>query len=502
LKKAFNDKNLTDVLKSDPQKIWTTKLISEEIFGSGQASTLKATERIIKRSALFFPILNESFLVDEHKRPSIKSVCKQSIANAKKKRASVLFIQEFKNKEGNFILSANDAKGFRRWIRVEKESISEADLKKTINNILKNENKDTLLCPTGLIVKKFRTLNNNYFSFKNIKEEEIKLRIALEIFHHGKSDIKINTKNNKSKIQNVNKFTHLDRLEAESIHIFREVLAESENPAMLYSIGKDSSVMVHLARKAFYPSPPPFPLLHIDTQWKFQAMYDFRDFIRDESGMEMILHTNQEGVVKNINPIDHGSAIHTDIMKTQGLNQALEHHQFDVTFGGARRDEEKSRAKERIFSFRTKTHQWDPKNQRPELWNLYNGRKNAGESIRVFPISNWTELDIWQYIYRENIPIVPLYFSAERPVIMRDGMLIMVDDNRLDINANEEIKLEKIRFRSLGCYPLSGAILSDANDVSGIILELLSSKTSERFDRAIDNDSSSSMEKKKQEGYF
>jgi sulfate adenylyltransferase subunit 2 len=296
--------------------------------------------------------------------------------------------------------------------------------------------------------------------------------------------------------------THLDRLEAESLHIMREVVAQAENPVMLYSVGKDSSVMLHLARKAFYPSPPPFPLMHVDTRWKFQAMYDFRDYMAKESGMELIVHVNPEGVAKNINPFDHGSAIHTDVMKTQGLKQALDQHGFDVAFGGARRDEEKSRAKERIFSFRNGNHRWDPKNQRPELWNLYNGSKNPGESIRVFPLSNWTELDIWQYIYREQIAIVPLYFAAERPVVERDGMLVMVDDDRIKLAPSEQIKSKLIRFRTLGCYPLTGAVESDADDLSSIVLELLNSRTSEREGRAIDSDSSASMEKKKQEGYF
>lgn len=260
--------------------------------------------------------------------------------------------------------------------------------------------------------------------------------------------------------------------------------------------------MLHLARKAFYPSPPPFPLMHVDTRWKFQAMYEFRDKMAAEVGMELIVHINPEGIAKDINPFDHGSALHTDVMKTQGLKQALDQHGFDVAFGGARRDEEKSRAKERVFSFRSSSHRWDPKSQRPELWNLYNGYKNQGESIRVFPLSNWTELDIWQYIYREQIPIVPLYFSAERPVVERDGMLMMVDDDRMRLLPGERVETRRIRFRTLGCYPLTGAIDSEADSLSSIVLELLQSRTSERQGRAIDSDSSGSMEKKKQEGYF
>jgi sulfate adenylyltransferase subunit 2 len=296
--------------------------------------------------------------------------------------------------------------------------------------------------------------------------------------------------------------THLDRLEAESIHIMREVVAEADNPVMLYSIGKDSAVMLHLAMKAFYPAKPPFPLLHVDTGWKFQAMYDFRDKIVKELGLNLITHKNAEGVEQGVNPFTHGSALHTDIMKTEALRQALDKHGFDAAFGGARRDEEKSRAKERIFSFRNEQHRWDPKNQRPELWNLYNARKQKGESIRAFPLSNWTELDIWQYIHLENIPIVPLYFSAERPVVMRDGTLIMVDDDRMPMNPGEVPMMKRVRFRTLGCYPLTGAIESTAATLPEIIQEMLLANTSERQGRMIDHDSSASMEKKKQEGYF
>ncbi|MFP4080762.1 MAG: sulfate adenylyltransferase subunit CysD [Ectothiorhodospira sp.] len=296
--------------------------------------------------------------------------------------------------------------------------------------------------------------------------------------------------------------THLQRLEAESIHIMREVAAETENPVMLYSIGKDSSVMLHLAMKAFHPAPPPFPLLHVDTRWKFREMYAFRDRMARELGLDLIVHINPEGVERDINPFTHGSALHTDIMKTEGLKQALNAHGFDAAFGGARRDEEKSRAKERIFSFRTDRHRWDPKNQRPELWKLYNARKHKGESIRVFPLSNWTELDIWQYIYLKDIPIVPLYFAAERPVVRRDNALIMVDDERMPLEPGEEPEMKKVRFRTLGCYPLTGAIESGADTLPGIIQEMLLTRTSERQGRVIDHDSAASMEKKKQEGYF
>jgi len=298
------------------------------------------------------------------------------------------------------------------------------------------------------------------------------------------------------------RLSHLKQLEAESIHIMREVVAEFNNPIMLYSIGKDSSVMLHLAKKAFYPAPPPFKLLHVDTTWKFKDMIKFREKAVAESGMELITHINPDGLAMDISPFTHGSKIHTDVMKTQGLKQALDHYGFDAAFGGARRDEEGSRAKERIFSFRSKEHRWDPKNQRPELWNLFNTRINKGESIRVFPISNWTELDIWQYIYMEQIDIVPLYFAAKRPVVNRDGIDIMVDDDRMPIAANETVEEKFVRFRTLGCYPLTGAIESTANTLPEIIQEMLLAKTSERQGRLIDADQAGSMELKKAEGYF
>lgn len=295
--------------------------------------------------------------------------------------------------------------------------------------------------------------------------------------------------------------THLQRLESEAIHIMREVAAEAENPVMLYSVGKDSAVMLHLAKKAFYPSPPPFPLLHVDTTWKFQEMYKMRAKAAKDAGMELLIHQNPEAKERGINPFDHGG-LHTDMWKTQGLKQALDEHGFDAAFGGARRDEEKSRAKERIFSFRSANHRWDPKNQRPELWKLYNTQKAKGESIRVFPLSNWTELDIWQYIHLENIEIVPLYLSAPRPTVERDGMLLMVDDDRFRFEEGEEPVERSIRFRTLGCYPLTGAVESSATTLPQIIQEMLLTTTSERQGRAIDHDQAASMEKKKQEGYF
>ena len=303
-------------------------------------------------------------------------------------------------------------------------------------------------------------------------------------------------------MSSADRLTHLQRLEAESIHIIREVVAEFRKPVMLYSIGKDSSVMLHLARKAFAPGPLPFPLMHIDTTWKFREMIAFRDQTARELGLDLLIHTNPDGLRDGVGPITHGSGVHTDVMKTQALKQAIDQHRFDLCFGGARRDEEKSRAKERVFSIRSPQHQWDPKRQRPELWSVYNARRSPGETVRVFPISNWTELDVWQYIHLEQIPIVPLYFSAPRPVVDRDGVLIMVDDDRMPLDDGEVPMMKNVRFRTLGCYPLSGAIESDADTLTGIIQEMLLATTSERQGRIIDFDGAASMEKKKQEGYF
>ncbi len=298
------------------------------------------------------------------------------------------------------------------------------------------------------------------------------------------------------------RLTHLQRLESESIAIMREAVAESERPVMLYSVGKDSAVMLQLAMKAFYPGLPPFPLLHVDTTWKFQAMYEFRDTLVEQLGVDLLVHQNPDCLAQEVNPFTHGSAVHTDLWKTEGLKQALEKYSFDLAFGGARRDEEKSRAKERIYSVRTAQHRWDPKQQRPELWNICNARKQPGESIRVFPLSNWTELDVWQYIYLQDIPVVPLYFAAQRPVVERDGTLIMVDDDRMPLAPGEVPELRSVRFRTLGCYPLTGAIESEADTLPGIIQEMLLTTTSERQGRVIDHDASGSMERKKQEGYF
>ena len=465
-------------------------------LGSETEADLKKTEREMSKHGLLHSPVETSDLKDEHKRPAKQLIVKSIIGQARKKRHLIVFSRLIQIQDRPFLFY-HDARGSRRWIRLGNKSVDAVS--KALEAVSSHEGKALVILPTGGLVSLLRAVVRRQGIYLTSHSNPI--RIAIDIYHHSPSEIEPKSEQRFCRKPSLG-MTHLDKLEAESIHIIREVMAEADNPVMLYSVGKDSSVMLHLARKAFYPSASPFPLLHIDTRWKFQAMYDFRDYMAQESGMDLLVHINPEGAAKNINPFDHGSALHTDIMKTQSLKMALDQYKFDVAFGGARRDEEKSRAKERVFSFRTASHSWDPKNQRPELWNLYNGKKNGDETIRVFPISNWTELDIWQYIYREQIPIVPLYFAAERPVIERDGMLIMVDDDRLPLHPNEKIHLKKIRFRTLGCYPLTGAIESDANDLASIVLELLSARTSERQGRGIDTDSSASMEKKKQEGYF
>ena len=362
------------------------------------------------------------------------------------------------------------------------------------------EDRHALILPFGSVTRRFRALQSKLDSPSVVTSAGKSARLGLPIFQEPIVTLQapVEQQNTSPAVA----MNNLDRLEADSIHILREVVAQASNPAMLFSLGKDSCVMLHLAKKAFYPSPPPFPLVHVDTRWKFQAMYEFRDQVAAASGMDLIVHVNPEAIQKDINPFDHGSELHTHVTKTEGLKQVLDSYKFDVALGGARRDEEKSRAKERVFSIRNSSHRWDPKRQRPELWNLYNGYKAKGESIRAFPLSDWTELDIWQYIYREQIPIIPLYFAAYRPVVERDGMLMLVDDDRTTLFPDERVEIKKVRFRTLGCYPLTGAIESDADDLASIVLELLQSRSSERQGRVIDKDANASMEKKKQEGYF
>ena len=480
---------------------WDIQSTHELLLVSGQEQSLRATERAFENSDLLPPAHKMVDITDEFGRPPKLTVMTQMDALAKQKRYLSLIVQLHQGKSGGQLLFANDARLGRRWLYI-KNTDDPIELRKALKVLAGNRN--LIVWPHGALTESLRHLVDDHGSHEIQLDDGNMLRIGTFAYHPA-SQKPLQTSNQPKQTistRSDNALTHLDRLEAESIHIMREVMAEAENPVMLYSIGKDSSVMLHLARKAFYPSPPPFPLLHVDTRWKFQEMYQFRDQMAKDCGMDLIVHINPEGVEKDINPFDHGSELHTNIMKTDGLKQALDHYKFDVAFGGARRDEEKSRAKERVFSFRNAKHRWDPKTQRPELWNLYNAQKSKGESLRVFPLSNWTELDIWQYIYREKIPIVSLYYAAERPVVERDGMLIMLDDDRAKLFENEEITIKPVRFRTLGCYPLTGAIESDATDLPAILLELLQSKTSERQGRAIDSSSSASMEKKKKEGYF
>jgi sulfate adenylyltransferase subunit 2 len=497
----FESQYKSDLLASGPDRIWRLEDVRLSMESKGESLIKRTLERRISAT----PWLNSSHQgndqLDDLNRPAIQLVLDALVSGARKKRKAALFVQLHRlpiadgdqQSQEPSVLVAEDGKGAKRWCL-----LGDTEMPSLLAGLtLLAAGKPTIFFPSGSLVVTCREL-------KRLGQSAAKdIDIATGQFSEpNTSNDEYMPKTKTMAKTQPTKLSHLDRLEAESLYIIREVMAHAENPVMLYSVGKDSAVMLHLARKAFYPSPPPFPLMHVDTRWKFQAMYDFRDAMAMASNMDLIVHTNPEGIEKDINPFDHGSALHTDIMKTQGLKQALDLHKFDVAFGGARRDEEKSRAKERIFSFRSSSHRWDPKNQRPELWNLYNCRKAPGESVRVFPLSNWTELDIWQYIYRENVPIVPLYFAAERPVVERNGMLIMVDDDRMKLLPGESIEMKRVRFRTLGCYPLTGAVESSATDLSQIVLELLQSRTSERQGRAIDSDASASMEKKKQEGYF
>ena len=464
----------------------------------GEDTSLRTVERALKDNNLVPDALKTSDIRDEQGAALNALVRDDLEAEAKKKRQPSLIIQQHQNEHGH-VLMANDGRQGRKWLWFDHQP-NTVDLLVMLQALASHYQKPLVIWPHGEVTGLAAKLAAQHQKHTIELENGGSAQLALTAYNAASSPV---TKaRQKKESEPAMDMTHLDRLEAESMHIIREVMAEAEKPVMLYSIGKDSAVMLRLAQKAFYPSKPPFPLMHVDTRWKFREMYAFRDHIAEDTGMDLIVHINPEGVAKNINPFDHGSSLHTDVMKTQGLLQALDQYGFDAAFGGARRDEEKSRAKERVFSFRNSAHRWDPKSQRPELWNLYNGRKAPGESIRVFPLSNWTELDIWQYIYREEIPIVPLYYAAERPVIERDGMLMLVDDDRLKLFPGEKIQTKRVRFRTLGCYPLTGAVESDADDLPKILLELLEARTSERQGRAIDTDSSGSMEKKKQEGYF
>jgi len=500
-KKQIEAQHRNQLVAHGPGKMWRIDDLRPSKKGENEGTTKRTLERWISAIPWLKSSHKANDQLDDLNRPARQLVLEALVMEGRKKRKAALFVQlnplpnagDQQQAQEYKVLVAEDGKGAKRWCLLCDDEITSllAGLK------LLAADKPTIFFPSGNLVVNCRELK---LLGKTVAKD---IDIATGQFPESNtSDYEYMLRTKTMVKTQPTKLSHLDRLEAESVYIIREVMAHAENPVMLYSVGKDSAVMLHLALKAFYPSPPPFPLMHVDTLWKFQAMYDFRDTMAKASNMELIVHTNSEGIEKNINPFDHGSALHTDIMKTQALKQALDLHKFDVAFGGARRDEEKSRAKERIFSFRSSSHRWDPKNQRPELWNLYNCRKAASESVRVFPLSNWTELDIWQYIYRENVPIVPLYFAAERPVVERNGMLIMVDDNRMKLLPGESIEMKEVRFRTLGCYPLTGAVESSATDLSQIVLELLQSRTSERQGRTIDLDSSASMEKKKQEGYF
>lgn len=476
-----------DLLGLDAPGVWDTQRAFQHLAAHSIAFTKRTTERRLHEIGLLPPKLELEMLRNAEGRPANMLVARQALEAARRRRRLALFIQTHTLPNGTPALHANDARGGRYWL-VQ----ADTDLSAALTHLAAHIGKPTTLFTHGDLADERSGIDDRH------------LPASMELvagLHEATLPTDFSTVSPLPRTQS-SLTARLKQLEAESIHIIREAIAEAERPVMLYSIGKDSGVMLHLARKAFYPATPPFPLLHVDTRWKFCEMYAFRDRIARDSGQTLIVHINPEAIERDINPFDHGSTLHTEITKTTGLRQALDAHQFDVIFGGARRDEEKSRAKERIFSFRNANHAWDPKRQRPELWNLYNTRKQQGESLRVFPLSNWTELDVWQYVLHEAIPVVPLYFAAKRPVVERDGLLLMVDDERFRLLPGERIEERLVRFRSLGCYPLSGALESTARNVSDIVDELQRSRDSERQGRAIDQDASASMEHKKREGYF
>lgn len=480
---------------------WTTEAF-HKTWGNGKS--LRSTERSLKKANFLpSPVIPNFSSLKTH-ASLIRPIFDSLVSEAKKKRRLILSVQAHTLPDETEMIVINDSRGKREWLF----SNSEADNRWELLEALIGK-RDALVFPVNavevLFEQKVLDTQNHRITTK-FGGVLVAGTIAYKIKKPFQADLQrenlsgyFQTENHS--VEMLGK-SHLDYLESQSIHIIREVMAYADNPVMLYSVGKDSGVMLHLALKAFYPSRPPFPLLHVDTRWKFREMYQFRDFMAKETEMDLITYINPDGEKRNINPFDHGSSLHTEIMKTEALKQALDLYGFDFAFGGARRDEEKSRAKERIFSFRSRDHEWDPKNQRPELWNLYNGAKKKGESVRVFPLSNWTELDVWLYIYREKIPIVPLYFAKERPVIERSGSLILVDDERIKLLDTETVNIKRVRFRTLGCYPLTGAIESEATDLESVLLELIESRSSERKGRVIDSDDPSSMEKKKRYGYF
>jgi len=466
----------------EPKQVWSTEAAFRSLKAKGFADTKRTAERRLHELGVLPPALRDDSLRDELGRSPGIHVLHWELERARSRRALVLFAQLHPSADGRIGLHANDARGARYWYPLDGPA-SEAGVAEALQALRQHLGKDLEVFPHGELTGLVRST-----------ETPPGIRIAMLAYPPVLPACGTEAKRPLT--------THLRRLESESIHIIREAISEAENPVMLYSAGKDSSILLHLARKAFHPGRPPFPLLHVDTRWKFREMYLFRDWVAAATGMPLIVHVNPEVDARGINPFDHGASLHTQIAKTEALKQALDKHRFDVVLGGARREEEKSRAKERIFSFRTESHRWDPKNQRPELWNLFNTRKHKGESIRVFPLSNWTEIDIWQYIHLEAIPVVPLYFAKSRPVVVRDGAILMVDDDRFRFLAGDELQERTIRFRTLGCYPLSAGIESSATTVPEIIFELVQTRSSERQGRLIDVDVASSMEKKKQEGYF
>ena len=474
-----------DLLGLDAPRAWDTDAAFQHLQCAGHCESKRTAERRVRELGIVPEALEPETLRNERGDAPTRLLLDWELDEARSKRHLVLFLQLHTLATGSACLCANDARGANFWVPLGTASPDATHVTHALELLHTLVAKPIAAFPHGTLV----TLTRGRSVPSGVTVHQL--------FHHPVPEIPAPTP-----LPRGTGRSHLDRLEDESIHILREAVAESANPVMLYSIGKDSSVMVHLARKAFFPAPPPFPLMHIDTRWKFREMYFFRETMAKLAGMELIRFVNPEAVERDINPFDHGSSLHTHITKTEGLKKALDEHGFDLAFGGARRDEEKSRAKERVFSFRTSTHRWDPKNQRPELWNLYNASKAKGESIRVFPLSNWTELDVWEYILREGIPVVPLYFARERPVVERDGALIMVDDDRMRLLPGERIQRRTVRFRTLGCYPLSGAIESEADSLEAIMAELIAARTSERQGRMIDHDQAASMEKKKHEGYF
>ena len=472
---------------------WTIERLHAFLRKEGSATSTQAIERDLVSKGFLPPPLSLSDLADENGNAVRRYAAEALLQKARRERLVSLFVLMHQTPSGEVLLAANDGRQARRWMFLDSDDPSPDDLIDALGALSGDAGDRSLFWPHGELCGFLR-----HWADADCKVADLPTALAVYApSYTGKTEPERRPNTDRTLT-----LSHLDRLEAESIHIMREVAATAQNPVMLYSVGKDSSVMLHLAKKAFHPAPPPFPLMHIDTGWKFREMYQFRDRMAADAGMKLITHINQDGLERSINPIDHGSSVHTDIMKTQSLKQALDKHGFDVAFGGARRDEEKSRAKERIFSFRTASHRWDPKNQRPELWSLYNTEIGSDENMRVFPISNWTELDVWQYIHREAIPIVPLYFAALRPFVRGNDMLIMLEDDRLKPLKGEQVEFGRIRFRTLGCYPLTGAIESDADNLDKVILELLQARNSERQGRAIDTDAAASMEKKKQEGYF